>query len=354
MVHALKVTGAYLRQHANKKPSSDSELQSLNARFFDKFEYVIRNEFTYNPWFTEDNIRKAIVAIADSLNDNSIAKWMGNYPKLPVEDNSSKTIGVVMAGNIPLVGFHDMISVIMSGHTFLGKTSSKDDRLIRSIADLISFIEPGIAVRIKFTENYLNEAEAIIATGSNNTSRYFEYYFRNIPHIIRKNRSGLAILTGKESNEDLLKLGEDIFSYFGLGCRNVTKIFIPEDYKLDNLLFALESFSNLSDHNKYMNNIDYMRSVYLMNQLPFLDNGVVLMKEEEALSSPVGVVYYEKYSQIESVFEKLSLQGDMIQCVVSTTDGIDGSVLPGNSQSPALWDYADGMDTMKFLEDLIQ
>ncbi|MDA3823253.1 MAG: hypothetical protein PF450_11685, partial [Bacteroidales bacterium] len=207
MIETLKIVGAYLKQHALEKRTDLSDLGKLNDRFFDEIENIIKTEFTRNGWFIEENVRKALGALANSLDGEQLAQWIDRYPNLPVDQKSSKTVGVVMAGNIPLVGFHDMISVLMSGNTFLGKPSSKDDRLIRKIAELIVFINPEYSERIKFTEEYLKEAHAIIATGSDNSARYFDYYFRNIPHIIRKNRNGITILNGKESEDDLLKIG---------------------------------------------------------------------------------------------------------------------------------------------------
>lgn len=333
--------------------SPNPKLKKLNASFFNSFERVIKEEWQYNQWFTEENVRKAIGAISASLSRASLEKWLSSYPELPVHHNSSKTVGVVMAGNIPLVGFHDMVSVVMAGHRFLGKPSSKDDRLIKIVAELLQFIEPELNERIRFTDNYLKEADAIIATGSNNTSRYFDYYFKNKPHIIRKNRNGVAILTGMETEEELLALGSDITSYFGLGCRNVTKLFIPEAYDLINFMRIMESFNSLSEHTKYMNNIDYNRAMYLMNLIPFLDNGVLLLKEDAQIASPVGVVFYEKYSHLESVIKILNNNSDLIQCIVSRPGIEERNVLPGQTQSPALWDYADGIDTMKFLSDLV-
>lgn len=351
MTDALALTGAYLFQHAHQEVSDRPELSRLNTEFYGGFEEIIDREHAFNAWFTAEEIRRAIGNIAATLNREDLEKWMGMYPELPFP-GPAKTIGVVMAGNIPLVGFHDLLSVILSGHRFLGKPSSKDDHLLRKVTEIICAIEPGFADRISYTEGYLKDADAIIATGSDNTARHFEYYFHDKPHIIRRNRNGVAVLTGDETGEELLQLGHDIFSYFGLGCRNVTKVFIPMQYPLEKLLAPLESFISLSNHNKYANNLDYNRSVYLMNAIPFLDNGVLLLKEDEGLSSPVGVVYFEKYSQIDKLAEKIKLQQDQVQCVVTITREIQNAIPPGESQSPKLWDYADGVDTMKFLTDL--
>lgn len=352
MIDALARTGAYLEQHAKSSPVGATLQDQPLFEHFERFEEVIRTEYTYNGWFTEKFIRQAIAAIAGSLGREQLQLWMDRYPLLPAKPGKAKTIGVLMAGNIPLVGFHDMLSVIMSGNIFLGKPSSKDDRLLRMVAGAICLIEPAFSKQIRFTENYLNEADAFIATGSNNSSRYFEYYFRDKPHIIRRNRNGIAVLSGRETDEELMLLGEDIFSYFGLGCRNVTKVFIPEGFAPERLMMVFESFNHLQEHHKYNNNLEYNRSVYLMNRIHFYDNGILLLKEYEGTASPVGVVYHEKYLQLESVKKKILEQQEEIQCVISTIKGIENSVPPGTSQVPALWDYADGVDTMEFLTEV--
>jgi hypothetical protein len=250
------------------------------------------------------------------------------------------------------VGFHDLLCVLASGHRVLAKASSKDDRLIRKVAELLSDFDPELGGRIEITDETLVGVDAVIATGSNNSARYFEYYFRNTPHIIRKNRNGIAVLTGEESEEELYQLGEDIFTYFGMGCRNVTKLFIPESYDLKILLGVLDRFSHLYQHHKYGNNLDYYRTLYLMNQDQILDNGVLLLKEDSAIASPVGVVFYERYSQIGFVQEQLDLHKEEIQCIVSIQTDLSGAIAPGETQKPMPWDYADGMDTMEFLKKL--
>jgi hypothetical protein len=352
MINTMVNAGTYLAQHAGGVLSHEKEIKKLNSRFYTPFEQAISEEHAHNGWFTEKFVRKALEAIANSLSRAEVEQWMDMYPALPQKENQAKRIGVVMAGNIPLVGFHDMLSVIMSGNIFIGKPSFKDDRMLKKVADLICAIDPDFIDRIHFTDGYLKQADAIIATGSDNTSRYFDYYFRDKPHIIRRNRNGVAILSGKETEGELLKLGEDIFTYFGLGCRNVTKVYLPEDYDPGTLLKPLEEFSELLENNKYCNNLEYHRSVYLMNSIPFLDNGILLLKEDQDISSPVGVVYYEKYSQLDKVIEDLSTQRQHIQCVVTTINGINNAIPPGTTQSPALWDYADGVDTMDFLLNL--
>ncbi len=354
MAGALERTGVYLLQHGLQKKSEDPSLQDLNERFYQHFEETIVTAHIYNPWFTEANVRMALTEIGRMLTQESIAQWVGEYKGLPANPEKQRTVGVIMAGNIPLVGFHDMLCVIASGHRFLGKPSSRDDKLIRLVADLICSIEPAFTSVLSFTDEYLNSADAIIATGSDNSSRYFDYYFRDKPHIIRKNRNGVAVLTGNETRDEIGLLGKDIFSYFGLGCRNVTKIYMPENFKPETLLEVFESFTWLAEHHKYMNNIQYNRSVYLMNTLPFLDNGIVLFREMSDIASPVGVVYYEKYSQLDEVIQTLETRQTEIQCIISIDKYIKGCITPGNSQSPALRDYADGIDTLQFLSEITE
>ncbi|MCF8225208.1 MAG: hypothetical protein K9J30_04965 [Bacteroidales bacterium] len=353
IINALALAGAYLYQHAEGKRSFGKELQPLNEIFFEDFEDTIENEYAHNGWFTSGNVRKALHAISINLTDEKLNTWLAGYPMIPVMESMQKKVGIVMAGNIPLVGFHDLLSVIISGHRMIAKPSTKDERLIKKITDLICHINPDLKNRIAFTEGYLKSIDAIIATGSDNSSRYFEYYFRDVPHIIRKNRNGIAIITGNETEDELHKIGEDIFAFFGLGCRNVTKIYMPAGFQPANLLKPLESFGKLTEHNKYKNNLDYHRTLYLLNKEPFLDNGVVLFRESEQISSPVGVVYYEKYTELESLKERLKLLDEQIQCIVTKEKTIKNGIRPGESQYPELWDYADGIDTLEFLTDLV-
>jgi hypothetical protein len=263
-----------------------------------------------------------------------------------------KTVGLVMAGNVPLVGFHDVLCVLAAGHIALAKPSGRDDRLIRRVAEVIAFIDPETGRRISFTEGPMKGMDAVIATGSNNSARYFEYYFRRIPHIIRKNRNGVAVLNGRESDSELESLGEDIFTFFGMGCRNVTKLYIPQDYDLTRLLGVLDRFVYLCQHHRYGNNVDYYRTIYLMNRIPILDNGVILLKEDPAIASPVGVAFFERYSDIHVLRNELWERRELIQCIVSTSPEFPDTILPGQAQSPMPWDYADGVDTLAFLKDL--
>ena len=329
-----------------------TEIATLNKLHYKSFGTIVDEAHIHNPWFTPENIKVALKGIASILEQEVLHRWMEAYLLSPLLPQQVKTVGLVLAGNIPLVGFHDILCVIASGHAVLAKPSSKDDLLIRRIVEILTDINPAIGARVRFTDDKLTGIDAVIATGSDNSSRYFEYYFRNIPHIIRRNRNGIAVLTGRESEDELAGIGKDIFTYFGLGCRNVTKIYIPEAYDLKELLKVLDRYQDLYQHNKYGNNVDYYRTIYLMNRVPILDNGILLLKEDKAIASPVGVAYYERYSEIGWIQEQIMAHSEEIQCCISIHPDIPGAILPGTSQAPMPWDYADGVDTLNFLTEL--
>lgn len=326
-------------------------LESSNNEHSLKLIEIVKNDYIYNPWFTETNILQSVKAIGESLRKENIELWIKNYPKLK-NQTEVKKIGVITAGNIPLVGFHDFITILISGNIFYAKLSSKDNRLLKFISDYLIFLNEDFKKLIYFTEDKLENFDAIIATGSNNTSRYFDYYFGKYPNIIRKNRNSVAILTGNETNADIESLAFDIFSYFGLGCRNVSKLFLPKDYPLDFFFENIIHFDFIYNHNKYANNYDYNKSIYLMNQIQHFDNGFVLLKEDEGLSSPIGVVFFQYYDDIQQVNEYLNLYKDKIQCIVSHSEIMNEAIPFGKAQQPELWDYADNVDTMKFLLNL--
>jgi hypothetical protein len=303
-----------------------------------------------NPWFTPENVTTALSAIARSLTPESLATWISMYPALKKE-TAPRRIGVMMAGNIPLVGFHDFLSVLMTGHQFIGKLSSKDDRLLPAVAHLLTEIEPEFSGQIDFSAGDLTSIDAIIATGSDNSARYFDYYFARYPNIIRRNRNGIAILDGLESRSELNALGEDIFCYFGLGCRSISKLFVPENFDFTPLTNALQAYSHLADHKKYKNNYTYNRARYTLQQMAFIDAGFLLLREEDEMASPPGIVYFEYYNQQEELKKRLDLLKDKIQCTVSHNKYFN-SIGFGKSQYPDLWEYADGIDTMKFLLSL--
>ena len=334
--------GEYMRNF-----SISSNSQEILSQSFEKLICSLHQE---NAWFTESNVRKSISEHGSWLNQETLSKWLQPY-KINIKNTANK-IGVIMAGNIPLVGFLDFISVIFSGNIFLGKLSSKDNKILQHLTEFLINRNPIYKNLIKFEKNQLKDFDAIIATGSNNTSRYFDYYFGKYPNIIRKNRNSVAILTGNETGEQIKELGHDIFDYFGLGCRNVSKIFIPENFDLENFFENLNDFSEIYQHNKYANNYDYNKSIYLMNQIQHFDNGFVLLKEDSSLNSPIGVIHYETYKNLNDVKKNIDLNRDLIQCIIGDHAISDEAIAFGDAQKPKLWDYADNIDTMDFLINL--
>jgi len=304
-----------------------------------------------NEWFTRDNIKYAVKSIADNLSEENIRLWLEKYPQMSL-NQSGKKVGVVMAGNIPLVGFHDLLCILISGNEAIIKASSKDDKLIKLIVKLLIHYNSEFADLIHFEKEHLKNVDAIIATGSDNTANYFEYYFGKYPHIIRRNRNSIAILTGDESDEELELLAFDMLMYFGLGCRNVSKLYFPEGFDYQRIFKSLQGFAQLMDHNKYANNYTYNRSIYLMNRVEFWENGFVIMKEDIGLSSPISVIFFEYYSSIDSLKQRLKIDKEQIQCIVARGEVIEESVAFGEAQKPQLWDYADNVDTMQFLLEL--
>lgn len=296
-----------------------------------------------NSWFTEESVTLAIDGIGEFLKENSLRKWLSSYDLSVVEP---KKIGVIAAGNIPLVGFHDVLTVLLSGHQLLIKPSSDDTYLLKYILNSLVEIDDRIADSFQIVDR-LNEADAYIATGSDNSARYFKHYFKDKPHVIRANRTSVAVLIGEESTEELEMLGRDVFQYFGLGCRNVSKLLIPQSFDLSKLLDTWESYASVGDHHKYRNNYDYNKSIYLVNREPHLDNGFVLLREYEDLVSPISVLYYSRFESKEDIESFLKSNGDKIQCVVGK------DYIPfGQAQCPGVEDYADGVDTLMFLTNL--
>jgi hypothetical protein len=298
-----------------------------------------------NGWFDLPNVRTAIAGIAHQLEEPKLSQWAGRYR---AEPEQPRQVGVVMAGNIPLVGFHDLLCVLLSGHTLLAKASKEDTVLMLWIAKELTEIEPAFSERINFVER-LNAADAFIATGSDNTARYFEFYFKNRPHLIRRNRTSLGILTGHETAEELAALGPDIFQYYGLGCRNVSKLYVPEGYNFVPLLDALQPWQTVLNHHKYQNNYDYNKSILLVNAVPHFDNGFLLLTEREAPVSPISVVHYSTYTQEIDLLDQLTNVAAQTQCLVSAGGRYPGSFSFGQAQYPGVADYADGIDTMEFL-----
>lgn len=311
---------------------------------------IINNERYHNAWFTPESVMNAVKATGQMLNEADITVWVNRYP---VNNHQPKRIGLILAGNIPMVGFHDILCVLITGHIALIKLSSQDSRLIRHVLQILIELAPELKERIVYTER-LDNFDAVIATGSNNTSRYFDYYFGKVPNIIRKNRNSVSVLSGFETKEQLQQLGHDIFDYYGLGCRNVSHLLVPKDYNFIPFFEAIEEFNPIADHHKYHNNYDYNKAIFLVNRNEHLDNGFLLLKEDERLASPLAVVYYSFYDTYEDAVNKLNDQQDNIQCIVSKMElDVNNQVVDfGQSQYPKLWDYADGVDTMAFLTGL--
>ncbi|MBK9798746.1 MAG: acyl-CoA reductase [Bacteroidetes bacterium] len=351
-VAAFAKLGIYLHQLASNE-KNDSDFGELNTLYYSQAQQLISSVKLQNGWFTENNVRNSLLAIADMLQEKHLVNWVSNYQ---ISDSSpAKRIGIVMAGNIPLVGFHDFLSVLMSGNCAVIKLSSDDALLLPMLVRILCNIEPGFVSQIDFSVGGLKKIDAVIATGSGNTARYFEYYFSKMPSLIRKNRNSLAVLDGSEEPEELTKLGEDIFNYFGLGCRNVSKLFIPQGYDLDRFFKAIYSFNELINHNKYANNFDYNRAVYLMgkDKEGLLENGFLFLVKSTEYASPVAVLFYEYYQTIESLNQRFETDQEKIQCIVSNSALIKNSIPLGTSQRPQLWDYADNVDTLRFLVTLI-
>ncbi|MDH3322924.1 MAG: acyl-CoA reductase [Flavobacteriaceae bacterium] len=346
-VEAFVKLGKFLSQFQTEKVQKKDDIL-FNDLFFEAFEMQINRSHEFNGWFTKENIIHAFESWSKSLNYIDLNKWISSYE---LNNDSSKTIGVIMAGNIPLVGFHDFLSVLISGNSIIVKQSSSDQYFLPLIAKYLEKIEPEIKGKIHFAEDKLSNFDAVIATGSNNTARYFDYYFGKYPHIIRQNRNSVAILTGKESSKDLELLGEDIFRYFGLGCRSVSKIFVPKNYDFDKLFKAIYPYKDIINYKKYQNNYDYNKAVYLMSQFKLIENGFLMLKEDRSYASPIASLFYEYYENSDQLTQKLTVEKEAIQCIVGN-QAIENIVPFGETQKPQLWDYADGVDTLDFLQNL--
>jgi hypothetical protein len=313
---------------------------------------LIGEAHRHNPWFIPDFTKIALKNIGESLKENEIRRWLSYYPVLEAGRVIQRVIAVINAGNIPAVGFHDFLCVIFSGHRYIGKLSSDDGILLPAIAAKLVAFEPELEGYFEFTQGILPGFDAVIATGSNNSARYFEYYFGRVPHIIRKNRNGVAVLTGEESQEELGLLADDVFLFFGMGCRSVAKLFIPRGYSFDNLFTSFERYRSVVNLHKYLNNYDYYRSVFLVNSTSHLDTGFLLVKEDPGFSSPPAVLFTETYDSKETLKKRLLHSSDEIQCIVGRLKDMGVFVTFGKAQNPALWDYADGVDTLEFLTEL--
>lgn len=332
--------GLFINRHFNKQWLAKEE------RFHNDLNKLIEIAYSYNGWFTPESITRALNSMVLMLDEKSLSA----FTKFIKEPHSSKTVAVIMAGNIPAVGFHDLMCVLLSGHNVLIKVSSDDPALIPFLAGMIIYYEKEFAAKINFSEGKLNNFDAVIATGSDNTAKHFEYYFGKYPNIIRKNRSSIAVLNGKETKDELAELGKDIFYYYGLGCRNVSKIYVPENYKFDSLFEAVYNFKYVLDNKKYNNNYEYNRAIYLLDLIPFLDNNFLMIKESTNLHAPTSVLFYESYTNQEQLVEKITPLLSNLQCIVSNFE-IKGmkTIALGNSQKPTIFDFADNVNTLDFL-----
>jgi hypothetical protein len=339
--------GKFLGQFS-EKAISKNETVLHNDLFLNDFQDLIKLSQSHNGWYTPENVYFSIQSWATALTEENLNKWLSNYN---FDEVKPKKVGLILAGNIPLVGFHDFLSVLISGHKVVVKTSSNDQHLLPFLAKYLISIEPRMKDSISFVEGKLEDFDAVIATGSNNTSRYFEYYFKNKPSIIRKSRNSVAVLNGLESKEDMVNLGEDIFRYFGLGCRNVSKLFVPREYNFDAFFGGIFTYQDVIKYEKYANNYDYNKAVFLMSNFKLLDNEFLTIKEDTSHASPIASVFYEFYDSIEEIKSRLATEKEQIQCIVSN-NLIENSIPFGKTQKPELWDYADNVDTLAFLIEI--
>lgn len=346
-INAFVKLSDFLQQFATVNPVLNSEV-AFNDLFFDGMKHQLKLTQEHNGWFTKENVCFAIENWTKALQKDTLERWTASYS---LDTITPKKVAIIMAGNIPLVGFHDFLSVLLSGHEVLVKQSSNDKHLLPYLAKYLEYVEPSFKGKITFTDEKLEGFDAVIATGSNNTARYFEYYFKDKPNIIRKNRNSVAILTGSETKEQLIGLSDDIFAYFGLGCRSVSKLFVPKGYDFQDFFGGMYDKSDVMNSAKYANNYDYNKAVYLMSLFDILENGFLMIKEDPQYASPIATVFYEYYEDIESLQAKLIADAEHIQCIVADVD-IENEIAFGQTQQPALHDYADGVDTLEFLSNL--
>ncbi len=334
-------------------------LANQRAPAYEEWNEALRLAHQQNGWFTRENIIETLKGISPWLGKTSLEKWLANYLELKGNTAKPLNVNVIMAGNIPLVGFHDFLSVLITDNIISAKLASSDSVLLKFIVKKLIEIEPELEKQIHIVDKISTTKDAVIATGSNNTARHFEYYFKNISHIIRKNRNGVAILDGTETEEEIGKLGEDIFSYYGLGCRNISKFFVPVGYDFVPFFKGIEKFKDVINHHKYANNYNYNRTIFLMDGKVFTDNGFVMVTKSEAIPSPIAVLHFEEYADLSQLKEQLEKEKENIQCI-ATKESIKKKlgkltvpiVRLGQTQSPRLLDYADGVDVIKFLLEL--
>lgn len=334
--------GRALASFASKAPWPGHSIGLTEAEYA-AFDAAIEAAHVRNAWFTAAEVRHALGALAAMLTPADMGEWLGAYPALGAERHM-RTVGIITAGNIPFVGFHDLLCVLLCGHSARVKLSSDDAGLTPALITLLAGLDPELARHAGLVAGKLGPVDAVIATGSNNTARYFAHYFGHVPRIIRKSRNGVAVLDGTETMDELAALGQDVFRYYGLGCRNVGKVFLPMDFDLDRLFRAFFPWADIIRHHKYANNYEYNRAVWMLDRVPITENGFLLMKEDNALASPVAALYYERYADRVVVEARLTEQREQVQCIVG-----HGHLPFGTAQQPGPGEYADGVDTMEFL-----
>ena len=309
----------------------------------EKLDNALVNASNRNKWFTKENLDFCIKTWGNKLTESHISTWLNAYSI----QQTSQRLGLVLAGNIPLVGLHDVLSGLACGYSIEIKSSSNDNILLPFVIGFLTERQPEWHDKISFTDGKLEKFDRVIATGSTNTARYFEYYFKDVPHIVRKTRNGVAVLDGTETPEELTALCVDIMQYFGLGCRSVSHLMVPEGYDFNELFLALYDYKELIHHNAYANNYDYNKAVYLMQEEELLENGFIMLKKDNGLNSPIACIHYSTYKNIKEAEKSIELQQEKIQCVVSSC--LKNSLAFGQTQHPKLTDYADHVDTMAFL-----
>ena len=330
-------------------------LSTLGKEILERPEWLetaVQKAYYANRWFTVDASWSALTAIADRfLSRKVLLDWASAYQIS--EDQNPKVVGLVLAGNIPLVGFHDVLCCFVSGHTTMAKLSNKDEILLTALVHRMAELNNEVASRILLTDK-LKGFDAVIATGSNNSMVYFKEYFGKYPNIIRKNRNAIAIINGSETENDFIELGHDIFNYFGLGCRNVSKLYVPRGYNFDMMLGTLhDHFKELANHDKYRNNFDYNNALFMLNKVKYLMSGSLIITESDDISSRIATVHYSYYDDVSSIESEVSDRKEEIQCIVTNLKLDNHTTFAfGQAQKPKITDYADGVDTMKFLTQL--
>ena len=317
--------------------------ENSDSKWMQQLDNAIVTSSNQNKWFTKENLKFCIDTWGKTLTEQHVSEWLNSYEV----HKTQQRLGLVLAGNIPLVGLHDVLCGLACGFHIEIKYSSNDSILLPFVVDFLTQTHPDWNGKVQFTDGKLTNFDKVIATGSNNTARYFHYYFKNVPHIVRQTRNGVAVLDGNESEEGLAALCTDIMQYFGLGCRSVSHLMVPENYDFNALFLALYEHRDIIHHNAYANNYDYNKAVYLMQEKDLLDNGFMMIKKDTGLNSPIACLHYSTYSSLEEAENNIRSQEEHIQCVVSTC--LDNTLGFGQTQHPKLDDYADHVDTMAFL-----